>query len=323
MSLALVGCGRWGRNLARNFARLGVLSAIVEADDRAWAAVADLNAPRRDLDEVFADPRITAVAVAAPVELHAELGLAALSAGRDLYVEKPLAMTLGQAEDLRAAVDKSGRILMVGHLLQYHPAFVRLLAELRTGDLGRVLYVDAVRVSLGRLRSEEDVFRSLAPHDVSMILSVFGAEPVEVRAVGATFVSPGVQDVVGCDLLFPDGGLARIRTSWLAPIKEQRLTVVCEGGALVFDDVQDWPHKLLRTRHKIERSPLNIQSTERTYLEVEPAEPLLVECEHFIQACRNRTTPRTDITEGLAVQKVLDAVTARLTVSGDFGDLHD
>lgn len=322
MSVALVGCGRWGRNLARNFARLGVLSAIVEADDRAWAAVADLNTPRLILDEVLADPNITAVAVATPAERHAAIGLAALSAGRDLYVEKPLAMTFSQAEDLRAAVDRSGRILMVGHLLQYHPAFIRLLAELRAGDLGRVLYVDAVRASLGRLRAEEDVFRSLAPHDVSMILSVFGTEPVEVRAVGATFVSPGVQDVAGCDLLFPDGALARIRTSWLAPIKEQRLTVVCERGALVFDDVQDWPQKLMRTRHVIERSPLNVQSIERSYVEVEAAEPLLAECEHFIEACINRTTPRTDIIEGLAVQRVLDAVTARLVGGGDSGVMH-
>ena len=312
MSVALVGCGLWGRNLARNFARLGELSAIVEADDRAWAAVEDLGVTRRDFEEVLTDPAIRRIAIAAPAAVHARLALAALSAGRDVYVEKPLAMDMAEADQVAAAVGVSGRILMVGHLLQYHAAFERLVSEVRAGRIGKVLYVDAVRQSLGRLRAEEDVFRSLAPHDVSMILAVFGAEPVEIRANGAVFVTPGVQDVVSCDLRFADGGLARIRTSWLSPIKEQRLTVVGERGSLIFDDVQPWPSKLAYRAHALSSSPLAISGEAPVPIEIEPDEPLLAECRHFISACETRTPPRTDILEALAVQRVLDAVSRQL-----------
>lgn len=312
MSLALIGCGRWGRNLARDFARLGDLAAIVETSDVAWAAAADLGAPRRTWAEVLADPRITRVAIAAPAAAHAELARQALDSGRDVYVEKPLALNLAEALSVAAAVRESGRILMVGHLLRYHPAFERLLAEVRGGALGRVLYVDAVRQSLGRLRSEEDVFQSLAPHDLSMILAVFDAEPVEVRPSGASFVTDGVSDVAGCDLLFAGGGLARVRVSWLSPVKEQRLTVVCEKGSLVFDDVAEAPRKLMRRTHRIDPGGPLIEASAPEYLAFAADEPLLAECRHFIEACRARTRPRTDIDEALAVQRVLDAVAAQL-----------
>ena len=312
MSVALVGCGLWGRNLARNFARLDALSAIVESDDQAWSAVADLGVARRTFSDVLADPAIRSIAIAAPAAVHADLAIRALDADRDVYVEKPLAMDMAEAEQVAAAVQTSGRILMVGHLLQYHPVFERLLAEVRAGLLGKILYVDAVRQSLGRLRSEEDVFRSLAPHDLSMILAVFGAEPVEVRATGATFVTPGVQDVVSCDLRFADGGFGRVRASWLSPIKEQRLTVVGERGSLIFDDVQPWPAKLAYRPHVLSRVPLSISGEPAVLIEVEQDEPLLAECRHFIQSCEARSRPRTDLMEAMAVQRVLDAVAGQL-----------
>lgn len=315
--LALIGCGRWGRNLARNFARLGVLAAIVEADDEAWSAVSGLGARRASLQEVLNDPALSSIAIATPAPTHAELAVLALQSGRDVFVEKPLAMSVEEARSIERALDASGRLLMVGHLLRYHPAFIRLEDELRTGDLGSVLYVDSARLSLGQLRGEEDVFRSLAPHDVSMVLAIMGESPVSIQADGAGWVTPGLPDVSGCQMRFSGGRYARIRVSWLSPVKEQRLLVVCERGSLFFDDLQPWDSKLVRRRHRVLRDPPSISGDANEPIPLQASEPLLEECRAFVEACRTRSTPKTNIGEAMAVQFVLDAV-QEVTGSGDF-----
>lgn len=308
MSVAVVGCGYWGRNVVRSFAQLGALSAVVDPlPASAEREAAAHGASARTWDEVLADPAITAISLATPAPLHFAQAMAALGAGKDVLVEKPIALTAGEGEALQAAADAAGRVLMVGHLLQYHPAFEALLDMVRQGRIGAVRYAHSNRLSMGKFRLEENVLWSFAPHDVSMLLAIFGQAPVEVRAAGAAFATPGVEDEVQVDLLFADGRHGHVFASWLHPFKEHRLVVVGEAGALVLDDTQPWDRKLMLYPHSLTTGAGAPEATkgEPEAAPVAPDEPLKRECAHFLQACRDRSTPRTDAEEALRVLRVL------------------
>jgi len=194
-NLVVIGCGYWGKNLARNFAQLGALRAVVDPDPvvaRTQAQANDVEA--MSLEAALADATITSVAIAAPAELHYDLVMQALDAGKHVYVEKPLALSVTDGEKMRDAANKAGLTLMVGHLLQYHPVFVALRDMVTAGDFGKLRYVYSHRLSMGKFRLEEDAFWSLAPHDVSMILALFPTAPIEVRGGGLDFITPGVAD---------------------------------------------------------------------------------------------------------------------------------
>lgn len=196
-SIAHVGYGYWGRNLARNFAELGALKVVVDPDPRAAESAAAAHGARAaGFEEMLADPAIDGVSIASPAEMHFAHAKAALEAGKHVFVEKPLALDVGEAEQLSALAQTRGLTLMVGHLLQYHPIYVKLREIVRGGELGRLLYVYSNRLSLGKFRREENVLWSFAPHDISMILGLFDAEPLEVSAQGNVAYTPGVADLV-------------------------------------------------------------------------------------------------------------------------------
>ena len=307
--VAVVGCGYWGRNLVRNFSLLGALAAISDINPGAAAAAsAETGAPAMAFDEVVESPEVDAVAIAAPAAQHAELALKALAAGKHAFVEKPLALTVSDAEEVCAQAAASRRTLMVGHLLQYHPAFrvlERLAAE---GELGRVQYLYSNRLNLGRIRREEDILWSFAPHDISMILGIVRAEPDEVWAVGAPYLHKSIADVTTTHLSFPGGERAHVFVSWLHPFKEQKLVVVGDRGMAVFDDGKPWTEKLALYRHRItwrEGMPEPVKA-EAEAVPVEPAEPLELECRHFLECLTTGATPRTDGREGVGVLRVLE-----------------
>lgn len=307
-AVAMVGCGYWGKNIVRNLASLGALGAVVDAD----RAVADRFAAESGVralswDEVLADTAIAAVAIAAPAALHATLARQALAAGKDVFVEKPLALDLTEAEELCRAAEAGNRILMVGHLLQYHTAFVRLKELIDAGELGRLQYIYSNRVNLGKIRREENILWSFAPHDISMILTLVGAEPSEVSVVGAAYLHEVVADITVTHLAFPTGTRAHIFVSWLHPYKEQKLVAVGDAGMAVFDDGLPWDSKLTVFRHKIEWRNGMPQPTkaEGERITIEPAEPLNLECRHFLECVVSRRTPRTDGREGMRVLRVL------------------
>ena len=307
-SVAMVGCGYWGKNLVRNFASLGALGAVVDAD----RAVADRFAAEcgvRGLswDEVLADRSISAVSIAAPAALHATLARQALAAGKDVFVEKPLALDISEAEELCRMAEAGNRVLMVGHLLQYHSAFVKLKELIGAGELGRLQYIYSNRVNLGKIRREENILWSFAPHDISMILSLVGVEPSEVSVVGSAYLHEIVADVTVTHLAFPTGTRAHIFVSWLHPYKEQRLVAVGDEGMAVFDDGLPWQTKLTVYRHKIEWRNGMPQPAKAAGMPIaiEPAEPLNLECRHFLDCVCSRKTPRTDGREGLRVLRVL------------------
>ena len=308
--VAVLGCGYWGKNLVRNFHRLGGLAAVSDPDSgTAGAMVAQFDVLSRKSDEIFADADIAAVAIAAPAELHYRLVRAALDAGKHVFVEKPLALELAQAEELCQRADAAGLTLMVGHLLQYHPAFLKLLDMVRQGQLGRLQYLYSNRLNLGKVRREENILWSFAPHDISMILSLVGDEPETVTAIGAAYLHKRIADVTTTHLTFAGGEQAHVHVSWLHPFKEQKLVVVGDRAMAVFDDGQPWSTKLQLYPHRIEwidGRPHPAKADPVPVL-VEEAEPLECECRHFMDCVSTGARPRTDGAEGLRVLRVLQA----------------
>jgi UDP-2-acetamido-3-amino-2,3-dideoxy-glucuronate N-acetyltransferase len=309
-SIAHVGYGYWGRNLARNFAELGVLAAIVDPDAKSAEAGAKAHGVQaRSFEEILGDAAIGGVSIASPAELHFKLASSALLAGKHVFVEKPLTIDVTEAEELCALANQTKRTLMVGHLLQYHPIYVKLREIVKNGDLGRLQYAYSNRQSLGKFRREENVLWSFAPHDISMILGLFDEEPHHVSAQGTVAYTPGIADMVTAQMHFPGGGSAHVQTCWMHPFKEQRLVVIGDKASAVFEDsAPEWARKLLIYPHKIDTSgPVPLpEKAEAVAIDVPKSEPLRAECQHFADCIDGKATARTDGAEGTRVLRVLD-----------------
>jgi UDP-2-acetamido-3-amino-2,3-dideoxy-glucuronate N-acetyltransferase len=309
--IACVGAGYWGANLVRNFYELGALARICEADpDRRMDlarryASADLTG---SLDAVLDDPGIAAVAIATPAPTHGELVRQCLLAGKDVFVEKPLCLSVTEGRELVDLARRQGRVLMVGHLLQYHPAVMKLKELAAAGELGRLQYIASHRLNLGRIRREENVLWSFAPHDISVILGLTGEMPASVSAHGGSYVSGQVTDVAVSTLAFPGGVKAHLFVSWLHPFKEQKLVVVGERQMAVFNDLEPPERKLQLYPHTIDwRQGVPVANpAEAVPVDLDWHEPLAAECRHFLDCIASRSEPRTDGAEGLRVLTVLD-----------------
>lgn len=323
-SLALIGAGYWGRNLARNFAALGALHTICDISPEALEQYKTAFPGVRltaSVDEVLGNRGITQVAIATPAVLHGRLTKAALEFGKDVFVEKPLCLDSEQAEQLVSLAVQGGRILMVGHLLQYHPCVETALQLLAQGSLGKLMYITSNRLNLGKIRREENALWSFAPHDISVILSLAGNHlPEQVRCVGADYLTGGVADTTLTMLRFGGGIRAHVYVSWLNPFKEQKLTIVGSEGMLVFDDTKPWAEKLLLYRQYLTWNngvvPMPTKR-EGEPVKVPEAEPLAVEARHFLDCCISRRKPRTDGAEGLRVLRVLQAAQESLERDGE------
>lgn len=313
--VAVVGTGYWGKNLVRNYHSLGALALICDPDPDALARMKQ-NYPElvteTDYTRVLERDDVDGVVLATPAETHHAMARQALLAGKHVYVEKPLALDDKEGEELVGLSERRGLVLMVGHLLQYHPVFVQLKELAGTGELGRINYIYSHRLNLGKIRREENILWSFAPHDVSMILSLAGEEPDEVWATGGSYLQRFVADVTTTHLHFPSGLRAHIFVSWLHPFKEQKLVVVGSRKMAVFDDTQPWERKLLLYPHKISQDgdAWVPEKAEAEPVIVPEAEPLKAECMHFLGCVARETKPITDGREGLMVLKVLNHSTA-------------
>jgi predicted dehydrogenase len=314
----VVGLGYWGPNLARNFAALpgcDLVWCCDESDAARDRAATQFPGVRTtaSLDELLADPSLDAVALATPVPTHAPLAVRVLDAGKHCFVEKPLAQSVADAERAVAAAGSSGRLLMVGHLLEYHPGVEKLKQLARSGELGdEIYYIYGNRLNLGKLRADENALWSLGAHDVSVVLMLADEDPVEVVAHGRSYVRPGVEDVVFCYLRFPSGLSAHLHLSWLDPHKERRFTVVGSKRMATFDD--------MAIEGKLTIYDKGFDEDARGYGEyitrsgdvysprISNVEPLRVECEHFIECIQTGSRPRSDGASGLRVVRVLEAL---------------
>jgi UDP-2-acetamido-3-amino-2,3-dideoxy-glucuronate N-acetyltransferase len=308
--IGVIGCGYWGRNLVRNFHELGSLVAVCDND---LSCLEEMRkkysvAATQHFEELLAMPEVRAVVIAAPAAQHYELAKKAILAGKDAFVEKPLALRVEEGEDLVELARKHSRILMVGHLLHYHPAIVELRRMIREGELGKVEYISSSRLNLGKLRTEEDILWSFAPHDISAILYLLDEAPTRVAAQGSSYLNHPISDVTLTILNFVSGVKAHVFVSWLHPFKEQKLVIVGDRKMAVFDDTRT-ENKLVLYPHRIDwvnRVPV-ARKAEGEVVTLSQDEPLRLECQHFLDCVREHSTPRTDGENGLRVLKILHA----------------
>ncbi len=317
-SIAVLGCGGWGKNIIRTMAKVHGVAAVVDPSDAGAALAAELApdaAVHRTPDAVMDDPSIDAVMIATPAETHFELASRAIAAGKHVYVEKPLTTELGHARELVRLADEAGRVLMVGHLLEYHPAILKLRELIDSGELGKVRYIISNRLNLGKIRTEENALWSFAPHDIAVILRLVGSDPIQVVCTGGCYVSPNIADTTVTQLLFDDGVRAHVFVSWLHPFKEQMLVVVGSEKMASFNDITK---ELVLHDQRVdfdEGRPVPIKG-EGTHVEFDTTMPLDAECLHFVDAVRNGVTPRTDGRNGLRVLSILSAAQRSLMLNG-------
>lgn len=316
--VAVFGCGYWGRNLVRVFRDAGVLRAVVEQSEAARELARQI-APgvpiQRDPNAVWDDPSIDAVVIATPAKTHFKLALAALAAGKDVFVEKPLATDPHDALQMVQLANRLDRILMVGHLLEYHPAIVALLRLVRKGELGKIFYATSSRLNLGKIRSEENALWSFAPHDVAVLLRLMRSMPSQVSATGGSYIQPNIADTTVTQLLFDSGARAHIFVSWLHPFKEQRLVVVGSEKMATFDDV-DKSLLLYDRRVDWEKGQPVPTRGEGIRIPYPDTEPLQLECRHFLDCVTRRERPITDGESGFRVLQVLAAAQRSMVMNG-------
>jgi predicted dehydrogenase len=325
LAVAVAGLGYWGPNLARNFAAIPGcrLAWCCDPSSAAREAVAGRFPQARftdDLDEVLADRLVDAVALATPVACHAEHAVRVLEAGKHCFVEKPLAQSVADAERAVAAAQDAGLVLMVGHLLEYHPGVQRLKQLADSGELGdRIYYIYGNRLNLGKLRADENALWSLGAHDVSVVLYLAGEEPWEVAAHGESYVQQGVEDVVFCFMRFPSGLSAHLHLSWLDPHKERRFTVVGSRRMATFDDMAlEGKLKIFDKGFDQDASSYGEYITRTGDIfcpQIPNVEPLRIECEHFVECVCHGRRPRSDGASGLRVVRVLEELQRSLDAS--------
>jgi len=319
LNIGMVGLGGWGKFVARSFSQTAncQLRYLCDTNPRILQAQSRLYPQARvteSYDEVLSDDGVHAVALVTPAPAHFAMAKQALLSGKHVYVEKPMALTTAHAEELVSLAASQNRKLMVGHLLEYHPAVQLMKQELDSGSLGDVYYMYSQRLNLGVVRQHENAFWSLAPHDLSVILYLFGQEPTKVEASGQCFLQRNIEDVVFANLHFPDGRMANVHVSWLDPHKKRSMVLVGSERMLVFDDMQ--PSEKVRIFDKSAyaeiggagMNSIHVRHGDIRIPRLSLREPLAIETEHFVECVLNDTRPRSDGIDGLRVVRILEEV---------------
>lgn len=328
VTVAVIGGGGWGKNHIRNFHEIHScrLKTVCDLSEKVLAshkaALKDV-ATTTDAAAVFGDPEIDAVVIATDAPSHFRLASQALDAGKHVLVEKPMTLAPAQAEDLVRRADQARRVLMVGHLMEYHPCVLQLKELVDKGDLGTLRYMYCQRLNLGVVRKDENAWWSLAPHDVSIVLFIFQAEPVTVTAQGQAYLQKGVEDVVFAQLKFADGRIAHIHVSWFDPHKVRKVTLVGSDKMATFDDMEasekirvyDKGVSVTGTVVGYDQS-ISLRTGDIWIPRTPPGEPLRLECLHFLECIEKKKTPRSDGRDGLRVVRVLEAADRSLKAGG-------
>lgn len=316
--IAVIGCGGWGKNIVRTMHALGYLSAVIDPSESGRATAKELvpDIPvYADSTHIFADKTISAVMIATPAETHFSIATSAILAGKDVYIEKPMTIDLDEASQLVELAELEDRILMVGHLLEYHPAICKIEKLVQQGVLGEIKYIVSNRLNLGKLRTEENVLWSFAPHDISVILRLMDNPPVEVTATGGTYLTDGIPDISVTQLRFENGARAHVFASWLHPYKEQKLIVIGDKKMLTYCDITK--ELLLHDQHVQWNdgipTPVKGESDSITFSD---EMPLDIECQHFADCVAGRTTVRTDGQNGYRVLSVLQSAQQSIEAQG-------
>ncbi len=308
--ISLIGAGYWGKNILRNLYELGFIHSVFDASPERRAELKEKYPEVEFVDsieKILENPEVVGVCIATPAVTHYEVAKKSLLAGKHVFVEKPLALKVEEAEELIKLADESGKILMVGHILNYHPAVIKMKEMIRSGEIGRIYYIYSNRLNIGKLRTEENIIWSFAPHDVSVILNLVGEEPIKLSASGGSYITPEIFDVTLMDFEFKNNIRGHIFVSWLHPFKEQKLVVVGSEAMLLFDDLTEeklflYPHKIKWIEGKIPVA----EKAERKPIPIEKKEPLKEELRQFAKSIITGEPPYSDGREGLRVLKILN-----------------
>lgn len=318
-SVGVVGGGYWGKNLVRVFNELGVLGAICDSDSvkqheyaQSYPGVEILA----DYEKLLGRKNIQGIAIAVPAAEHYKMTKLALQAGKDVLVEKPLALQVNQGQELVNLAREKDLVLMVGHILEYHPAVTSLAQLIKKGELGQIRYIYSNRLNLGKVRREENVLWSFAPHDISVIIRLLGEKPVALSSFGREYLNKGVADVTVTNMVFPDGVGAHIFVSWLNPFKEQKLAVVGSEKMAVFDDLAEDKLVLYRHRVDVNDAATVVEKAGGEKVAVPAAEPLKLECKHFLECMEERKEALTGPKNALEVLQVLAAAQQSMEMTG-------
>jgi predicted dehydrogenase len=316
--VVVFGCGHWGKNIVKVASRLGALRGVYDPSEAGRSLAAEI-APDAKIyshpEEVFADSSVRAAMVATPAETHFDTAIAAIDAGLDVFVEKPLCVNVDDAIALTKHAEVEKQILMVGHLLEYHPAFVTLRELVQAGELGRIQYLISNRLNLGKIRTEENALWSFAPHDISVILRLVGSMPFEIVATGGAYIQPNIADATVTQLLFNNGVRAHIFVSWLHPFKEQKLVVIGSEKMASYDDITK---ELVLYDQRVdlkEGQPIPVRG-EGMPVDFPDTEPLEAEVQHFLDCIKSRATPFTDGNNGVRVLQILHAAQRSMVMNG-------
>ena len=328
INVAVAGVGGWGKNLVRNYSQIPdcTLKYICDVDEKKLAQLKPQlpgTQTTTRFEDLLADPELQGIVIATPAPTHYALCKAALEADKDVYVEKPFALYSVEARELLQLSEQRIRILMVGHLLLYHPIVARIMQMIEANELGDIYYIYNQRVNLGVVRGDENALWSFAPHDISVILHLLGAEPTDVTARGQSYLQPGIEDVVFLSLNFGQRSMAHVHVSWLDPHKVRKLTIVGSKKMVVFDDNESTEKLRIYDKSAEHATDYNtfaeyitIRFGDITIPHVRVNEPLRLECEHFLGCIRDRKRPLTDARDGLRVVKVLEAAQRSLEKNG-------
>jgi predicted dehydrogenase len=300
---------------------LGALKSVVDATENGQATACSIAPDAQitdNLDDLLRNDQIQGVALATPAETHAELAIQAMQAGKDVFVEKPMAMTLEDAEKMKKVAEGTDRILMVGHLLEYHPAVLKLREMIASGQLGKINYIYSNRLNFGKVRTEENALWSFAPHDVAVILRLMGQAPAEVSSCGGSYLTDGIADTTISNLRFHDDSRAHIFVSWLHPFKEQRLVVVGDKKMAIFNDVAPFGEKLQLYPQNVDfdGSIPTLKKEDAEFVDHANTEPLREECNHFLDCIQSRNQPLTNAQSGIDVLQVLHACQKSIEQNG-------
>ena len=309
-NIAVVGCGHWGKNLVRNFYELGVLASICDPNiDIVEQYSKQYSVQNHSFSEIINNTNIKGVVLAVPAKYHAAMAIDAMKQGKHVFVEKPLAMNEDDAKLMIKTAKENKVQLMVGHLLQYHPVFQKVKEMVLGGEIGEINYIYSNRLSFGKVRTEEDVIWSFAPHDISMILSLANQEPEFITSHSTAMLQDNIVDTATIHMTFKSGLKSHISVSWLHPYKEQKLVVIGKKAMLVFDDTKPWNEKLCIQRYQVEinQGSPSLKKDDLEFIKVIEDEPLKNECQHFIDVINQNIHPLTDGLEGLKVVEVLSA----------------
>ncbi len=315
VKIAVVGCGMWGRNIIRNAASLDILAGVCDLNhQRADEFAKDFDTKALDFDAALSNKNIDGIMIATNATTHEALAIKALDAGKHVYIEKPLAMSIAEAQRISSKASNAQKQVMVGHLIRYHAAFIEMQKQVQSGAIGQLRHIQANRLAMGRIRSTESVLFDLCPHDLSLILSLAGAQPQAVSCAGASHITDGLVDILSTTLSFPNKITAMMQTSWMSPYKEHRLTVSGTKGSLVFDDTKSWPEKLTLYQDNMSQAGdiFVVERASPIALPVPESEPLKEEVKAFAQVCATGMAAPTDMAEALLVQEVLKMMTDAL-----------